>query len=173
MSGRRLGVGVAAAAGVAGVLYSRRRIARGALGPLGVHLATWVPSEPPTVPLRLAARLWAAPITAVGLLVGALAGVAPRIRDGVVVFAPARGLTGRVIRRRGFAATGLGHVVIAIEEPSPALLAHELVHVRQAERFGPLMAPVYLVLLAVHGYHQHPMERAARLAAGVNGKARH
>lgn len=116
--------------------------------------------------MHVTARVWAAPITAVGLLVGALSGVAPRVRDGVVLFAPARGLSGRIIRRRGFAATGLGHVVIAVEEPSDTLMAHELVHVRQAERFGPFMAPVYLALLVVHGYHRHPLERAARLAAG-------
>lgn len=108
-------------------------------------------------------------MTLAGLIAGAGAGVAPRLRDGVVLFAPAGGITGAIVRRRGFAAAGLGHVVIAIEEPSPVLMAHELVHVRQAERLGPFMAPAYLGLLAVHGYQRHPMERAARLAAGEGG----
>lgn len=116
--------------------------------------------------------VWAAPMTLVGLVVGAAAGVRPRRRDGVLLFAPARGLTGALIRRGGYAATGLGHVVVAVEEPSPALMAHELVHVRQAERLGPFLAPAYLALLAVHGYSRHPMERAARLAASAAGHPR-
>jgi hypothetical protein len=55
-------------------------------------------------------------------------------------------------------------VVVARGQPSAALLAHELVHTRQAERLGPFMAPVYLGLLARYGYLRHPMERAARRA---------
>jgi hypothetical protein len=130
-----------------------------------MRLAAWIPPPPRTAAARVASVLWAAPMTLVGLLVGAGSGVAPRLRDGVVLFAPAGGITGAIVRRRGFAATGLGHCVIAVEEPPPSLLAHELVHVRQAERLGPFMAPAYLTLLAVHGYERHPMERAARLAA--------
>ena len=52
-----------------------------------------------------------------------------------------------------------------MHEPTPTLWAHELVHVRQAEIFGAFMAPLYLWLLARHGYHSHPMEMAARLGA--------
>ena len=111
-------------------------------------------------------RAWASPVTAVGLVVGAASVTRPRLRDGVVLFAPARGVTGAVIRRRGYAATGLGHVIVCVTEPTPRLWAHELVHVRQAERFGPLMIPVYLVLLATRGYARHPLEMAARLGAG-------
>ena len=158
-------VAVGAVAAGAVVLRSRRRAAAGATGPIGARLQAWIPPPPSRPALRWAARLWAAPLTVAGLLAGAASLTRPRLRDGVVLFAPARGLTGAIIRRRGFAATGLGHVVIATEEPSPGLMAHELVHVRQAERFGPLMAPAYLVLLAIHGYARHPMERAARLAA--------
>lgn len=149
----------------AAIVRARRRAAAGAAGWVGQRLETWVPAPPRSRLTRIAAVMWAAPMTVAGLLAGASARVAPRFRDGVVLFAPARGLTGAVVRRRGFAAAGLGHVVIAIEEPSTALLTHELVHVRQAERLGPLMAPAYLALLAVHGYRNHPMERAARLAA--------
>lgn len=166
MTPRRAVLMSAAAVAAAGLLYSRRRAASGAGGRIGAQLEAWIPPPPATAGLRVAARLWAAPITAVGLFIGALCRVAPRVRDGVVLFAPARGLPGRIIRRRGFAATGLGHVVISIEEPSAALMTHELVHVRQAERLGPFLAPVYLALLIVHGYHRHPLERAARLAAG-------
>lgn len=135
---------------------------------MSAQLESWIPAEPATAPARLLALVWAAPITLAGLLAGAGTAVAPRLRDGVVLFTPARGITGEVVRRRGFAAASLGHVVIALEAPSRSLMAHELVHVRQAERLGPFMAPVYLALLAVHGYQRHPMERAARLAARLS-----
>lgn len=157
---------VAASAGALGasLWFSRRRAAAGKRGPIGARLQTWVPAAPRTTLGRAAAVLWAAPVTAAGLLAGAASVAPPRLRDGVVLFTPARGLTGWAIRRRGFAAAGLGHIVLSLQEPSEALMAHELVHVRQAERLGPLIAPTYLTLLAVHGYQRHPMEQAARLA---------
>lgn len=128
-------------------------------------LARWEP-PPPRRPLtRTAGYVWAGPLTLVGLAVGALTGVRPRVREGVLLFAGAGGLPGLVLRSRGFTAGALGHVVIATREPDCALLAHELVHVRHAERLGPLTAPVYLGLLAVYGYARHPLERAARRGA--------
>jgi hypothetical protein len=60
-------------------------------------------------------------------------------------------------------------VVTTRSDPSPSLIAHELVHTRQAERFGVGFGPVYVGLLARYGYRQHPMERAARLGAGEAG----
>lgn len=127
-------------------------------------LADWEPAPPRGALAHVLVYAWAAPVTLVGLLVGAAAGVVPHIREGVLLFGGARGLTGAVLRRRGFDATALGHVIVARSTPSAALLAHELVHVRQAERFGPLFAPLYLGLLAVYGYARHPLERAARRA---------
>lgn len=127
-------------------------------------LAAWVPDPPATPVGRVLARVWAGPVTLAGLLVGLLAGVRPEVRDGVIVFAPARGLVRWALRRRGFVATTLGHVVIGRVCPGAALWAHELVHTRQAERLGPLMAPVYWGLLLRYGYARHPMERAARRA---------
>ena len=132
---------------------------------VGAGLAQWLPAPPVSAAGRVVAMLWASPMTAAGLLAGAAAGVRPRWTSGVLLFAPARGLMGALLRGRGFAATGLGHVVISVVEPTADLRAHELAHVRQAERLGPFMAPAYLALLAVHGYARHPMERAARLAA--------
>lgn len=125
-------------------------------------LAGWKPRAPARGAARAAAYVWASPITLVGLLVGAAAGVRPTVRDGVLLFSHARAITGAVLRTRGFTAGTLGHVVVAINDPDPALMAHELIHTRQAERFGPLMAPLYLGLLAAYGYRRHPMERAAR-----------
>lgn len=129
------------------------------------RLAHWQPRPPARGLARMVAYAWASPITLVGLIVGAAAAVRPRLREGVLLFPNARGITGWLIRRRGFAAGTFGHVIVCTEDPSPSLLAHELIHTRQAERFGPLMAPVYLGLLAVYGYWRHPMERAAREVA--------
>lgn len=170
---RRLAAAAATVVACAAIAASRRRATAGVQGAVGRRLATWIPPRPRTTPARCASLIWAAPMTLAGLLAGAIAGVRPQVRDGVLLFAPARGITGRVVRRRGFAAAGLGHCVIALEDPSPALMTHELVHVRQAERLGPFMAPAYLTLLAVHGYRRHPMEQAARLAASqMNGDHR-
>jgi hypothetical protein len=46
------------------------------------------------------------------------------------------------------------------------LLDHERQHIRQYMVWGPFFIPVYLLLAIVFGYHRHPMERAARRAAG-------
>jgi hypothetical protein len=129
-------------------------------------LARWTPDVPRHPLSRALCYVWAAPLTAVGLLVGLASGARPRTTEGVVLFAGARGVPGSVLRWKRFSAGAIGHVVVAApDEPSPALLTHELLHVRQAERLGPSMAPLYLVLLALYGYSRHPLERAARLAA--------
>jgi len=165
---RALPVALGAAA-VGAVLYARRD--SGAPTPQWAgRLATWVPPRPATPRARLLTTVWAAPMSLAGLLIGAAAGVRPRLLpEGVVLFAPAAGLTGRIIRARGFSAAAFGHVIVSVTEPAPALLAHELVHVRQAERLGAFMAPVYLGLLARFGYRDHPLEMAARLGAAHRG----
>lgn len=133
--------------------------------PALTRLAGWNPPTPRTTVGRLLAYLWAAPVSVVGLAAGLTAGVVPRLHSGVILFAPAGGIAGSVLRRWRHEAGAVGHVIIARSEPSPTLLAHELTHVRHAERLGPLLAPVYLGLLAVYGYRRHPLERAARAAA--------
>ncbi len=127
-------------------------------------LAGWVPPVPRTTVGRVLAYVWAAPATVGGLIVGLLSGRVPTVRDGVLVFGEVGGIPGLLLTRGGFAATTLGHVVIARGVPSEALMAHELAHTRQAERLGPLTGPVYWYLLARYGYARHPMERAARRA---------
>ncbi len=127
-------------------------------------LASWEPPPPQSAVGRTAAYLWASPVTLLGLLIGAAAGVRPVVRAGVLVFPHARGITGAVLRGAGYAAGAFGHVVVSTVDPSDVLLAHELVHVRHAERLGAFLAPVYLGLLAVYGYARHPLERAARAA---------
>lgn len=127
-------------------------------------LARWEPARPQGTLGRVAACSWAAPLTLPGLGLGLAGGVTPYDHDGGLVFATVRGLPRALLEWRGIAAMALGQTVICREEPTAPLLAHELVHVRQAERLGPLLAPLYLALLALYGYARHPLERAARRA---------
>lgn len=128
------------------------------------RLAAWAPTRPVSRAGRLAGYLWAAPLTAGGLLLGALSCTRPQVRDGVLLFSDARGVGGRMLRWRGFAAATLGHAVITARAPTTRLLRHELVHVRQAERWGPLFVPLYLAGLLRYGYRRNPFERAAYAA---------
>lgn len=133
--------------------------------PVVARLAAWRPAPPRSRAGRLAGYLWAAPLTAAGVLLGALSRTRPEVRDGVLLFSEARGLGGRMLRWRGFAAATLGHVIITARKPSERLLRHELVHVRQAERLGPVFVPLYLAGLLRYGYRRNPFERAAYAAA--------
>lgn len=73
-------------------------------------------------------------------------------------------------RRLGwrYRAITFGHVVLAVDEVDPDTLRHELVHVTQYERWGPLFVPVYLAASVVawirgrHPYRDNPFEVAAR-----------
>src|SRR5687768_10256201 len=94
--------------------------------------------------------VWAAPTTALGLLV-VFAG-AWRVRAGVVdgvleAHGPALAwlLSHLTPMAGGAAALTLGHVVIARDRQSLELTRrHERVHVRQCEIWGPLFVPAYL-----------------------------
>jgi hypothetical protein len=139
-----------------------------AYGPVSRRLATWVPSAPRTGIGRVASLLWAAPLTLVGVTLALLSGRLPVWdRDlGCLVTRQVGGPSRAALQAVGAHANAVGHVVLARDrDPSPVLLAHEAVHVRQAERLGPLLVPAYLWLGALHGYRDHPLERAARLAA--------
>ncbi len=125
-----------------------------------------------TGPLLRAVRyLWASPNTCLGVCVGAMSlccGGGVTARDGVV------GFTGRLIELifdrlpiRPIAMT-LGHVVLARNRDCFLItLPHELVHVRQYERWGPLFIPAYLCcsagirLAGGDPYRDNPFEREA------------
>jgi hypothetical protein len=174
------------AAGAIGVIRQRRQaaaVAAGALvsdgpdgtrppertpGPLGSLLAGWLPPPPRTLTGQLAATAWSAPLTLIGLAVAGISGATLRwdptrrclLATGV------RGPSRAALRFVGAGANAIGQVVLCrTDDPSAALLDHEAVHVRQAERLGPLLVPAYLWLNAIHGYRDHPLERAARLGA--------
>ncbi|MCA8957940.1 MAG: hypothetical protein KDC87_17830 [Planctomycetes bacterium] len=93
--------------------------------------------------------LWAAPTTSLGLpfvVVAGLTGGGARIVTGVVEVHG--GGVGWLLRRApiagGAAALTLGHVVLGVDRDAlQRTRAHERVHVRQCERWGPLFLPAY------------------------------
>lgn len=110
--------------------------------------------------------VWAMPNTLLGLVVGALTFQTPRIHGGAIVFdREPRGVTW-LLRAMNRTAMTLGFVIVSAAPVEGRLLAHERHHVRQSMLWGPLFVPVYLALALPFGYRRHPMERAARRAAG-------
>jgi hypothetical protein len=122
---------------------------------------------------RIAVVLWASPYSAIGLAIGAIGlatGGGVRVRDGVVEFHG--GFTRWVVRRLPTGeltlAMTLGHTVIGQTEAALDIAhAHELIHVRQFEAWGPLMGPAYLGASALvwlsggHAYFDNPFEKEA------------
>lgn len=121
------------------------------------------------------AYLWAAPATLLGLAAVGLAwcsGGKVRVVQGAI---EAHGGWVTVFLRRGLpllgrpaAAMTLGHVILGRDEACLAYSRrHEHVHVRQYERWGPLLVPAYFLasfILYVRGcdpYLDNPFEREA------------
>lgn len=126
--------------------------------------------------VRLPLYLWAGPCSLAGLAVVSVAlvmGARARLQDGTLQVAGGRFagfLSGLPTRLRILAFTN-GHVIFALSWPvMDAYRAHELVHVRQYERWGPLFPVLYLgasLVLKLRGrdpYFENPFERAARKA---------
>jgi hypothetical protein len=111
--------------------------------------------------------VWAAPNSLVGLAAALTTRGRPVRWRGVLLFEDVSGGLARFLRWRGFTAITLGHVIVANARLGDDVLAHELAHVAQHERWGPLYYPAYLVA-SVLGYRRNPFERAAvRLAAAT------
>lgn len=134
--------------------------------------------------MRALAYGWAAPTTAVGLVLVAAAlatGARAAVVDGVVE--AHGGLLDPLLRRwvplrGGASAMTLGHVVVGRNSQALARTrAHERAHVRQVERWGPLFIPAYVVAsLAValrggHYYRDNRFERDAVAAATLANDA--
>ncbi len=123
--------------------------------------------------LWLAKRIWASPWTLLGLSVGILAlttGGSVRRKRGTLGFAggAAHGFLRMAPFVRGASAMALGHVVLGQSaDDLDDAYEHELVHVRQYERWGPLFVPAYFAAAAwqaLHGRHPYwdnPFEREA------------
>jgi hypothetical protein len=119
---------------------------------------------------------WASPWTAFGLAIGLfalLAGARWRVRDGAIELFGGRVGAGvsRLPPPIAFAAITFGHVILATDGATLELVrAHEHVHVRQYERWGPLFVPVYLLSSAVQlargrdPYRDNRFEREAYAA---------
>lgn len=121
--------------------------------------------------MRLLRLVWAAPASLLGLL------LAPffdrrRVEHGVLWCEGAR-WPGRL--RWRYRAITLGHVVLAVDPLDEATEAHELVHVRQYERWGALLFPLYVGaslrarLKGGHYYVDNPFEVQARENARQKG----
>jgi hypothetical protein len=121
--------------------------------------------------------LWAAPTTLVGLLMALLAlatgGRARRVRGVLECWG---GAPRFLLARRPFRASALtlGHVIVGESAGAlDRLRGHELAHVRQAERWGPLFIPAYLaaalwaLLRGRHPYYENPFEIEAREEGGA------
>jgi hypothetical protein len=114
--------------------------------------------------LRGLAYVWASPNTLIGLILGLLTFQRPRTACGILLFdGPPRGFTAALRWFRRSAIT-YGHVVLSNRPVQGTLLAHELHHVWQYERLGPLYIPIYVLVWVFTGYRRHPFELAARLA---------
>jgi hypothetical protein len=124
------------------------------------------------MPTRLVAYIWAFPATALGLplvLLALLSGGRAAVIQGVI---EAHGGLVAALLRRGLltpaAAMTLGHVIVGRDSGCLARSRrHEHVHVRQYERWGPFMLPIYLtasLVLYLRGldpYLDNPFEREA------------
>lgn len=99
---------------------------------------------------RLAAYLWAAPVSVVALPLAALAlATRGRVRRRAGILEASGGVLGPILQRGvpGFpiSAITFGHVVLAASERALAeSRSHERVHVRQYEAWGPLFPILYL-----------------------------
>jgi hypothetical protein len=96
-------------------------------------------------------HVWAAPGTIIGLIaaIPALAGGRMRLVEGVIeVHSPWHrwALAHLVVVPGGVSAITLGHLVLATDADALCQTrAHERVHVRQYERWGPFFIPAYLL----------------------------
>lgn len=113
---------------------------------------------------RAARLLWAAPATALGVLLSPFFR-ARYVTRGIVLCEGASWP-----RRLGwrFRAITFGHVVLSVDELDEETLEHELVHVRQYERWGLLLWPAYLAASlwakarGGRAYWDNPFEKQAR-----------
>jgi hypothetical protein len=110
--------------------------------------------------------VWTLPNTLLGLIAGVLTFQLPRVHGGALVFdRTARGLTWVMARMNRIAMT-VGYVIVSAVPVEGTLLRHERHHVEQYKWLGPLFIPAYLLLAIPYGYRRHPLEVAAKRAAG-------
>jgi hypothetical protein len=118
--------------------------------------------------------LWAAPATAVGLVLALIAwllGARAQVVDGVMEVAGGHvnAILARLPGPLRFGAITFGHVIVGVDHAQlDRSRAHEQVHVRQYERWGILFFPLYLgsslrqLLRGQQPYWDNRFEREAR-----------
>ena len=124
--------------------------------------------------LRIAKVIWVAPYTLLGLAVGgaalSLGGRVQRRRGVLEFYGPGAARLLRMLPNGEFVlALTLGHTILGQTQAALDIAReHEHVHVRQFERWGPLMGPAYLgcsLWLWITGrgrpYRDNPFEREA------------
>ena len=115
---------------------------------------------------RWVRMLWAGPWSLLGLIAASLFD-RRSVRSGALWCEGARWP-----RKLGwrYRAITLGHVVLAVDEFDDRTQRHELEHVRQYERWGPLLVPAYVIAAVAavasggHYYRDNAFEKAARRA---------
>jgi hypothetical protein len=101
--------------------------------------------------VRILAYAWAGPNTLVALVAGGitlLTGGRMQCVEGAIEFwgGFARWFLRHRMLARGAGAMALGHVIFGqTRNELETARAHEHVHIKQYERWGPLMAPAYLL----------------------------
>jgi len=123
--------------------------------------------------LRIAGVFWASPYTLVGLLIGIVGlctGGRAQIRGRAIEFygGAVQWLLKRLPSGQSVLAMTLGHSILGQTATSLDICRdHELVHVRQYERWGPLFGPAYLLcglITRIRGknvWRDNPFERQA------------
>ncbi|MEZ5366560.1 MAG: hypothetical protein R2748_30535 [Bryobacterales bacterium] len=97
--------------------------------------------------IKLSRIVWAAPTSLVGLAIGSFAlftgGRLRRNANALELYGGALRWITRLTPVRADA-MAIGHVIVAVDEAAMEVCRdHELVHVRQAETWGPLFIPAY------------------------------
>ncbi|WP_278469096.1 hypothetical protein [Gimesia maris] len=122
--------------------------------------------------------LWASPNTLIGLMIGGVGmcfGGRARIQGRVIEFydGGTKWFIQRLPHGQFTLALTLGHTILGQTDASLEISReHELVHVRQYERWGPLMLPayflssIYMWLSGRRFYRDNPFEREAYDADG-------
>jgi hypothetical protein len=123
--------------------------------------------------ITILAIIWASPYTLLGLFLGFIGictGGHARIRGRVIEFygGGVKWLLQQFFFGKGAMAFTLGHTVLGQTDAALDISCdHEMVHVRQYERWGPLMGPAYLGcslalwLMRRRPYRDNPFQRQA------------
>lgn len=128
--------------------------------------------------LRVLAFIWASPYSLLGLLLGVIGlctGGRARIRGRTIEFhgGAVKWFVAHLPPGSLTLAITLGHTILGQSDASlDNARDHEMVHVRQFERWGPLMGPAYLLaslglwFAGRNPYRDNPFEREAYREGG-------